>query len=542
MKLSNLSIGKRLGFGISLLLIFATGAVGYALWSMGDTAAEFRRLAEVQVARERVVQEWAGRINLNLARTLAVIKSNDPALKAYFDPVIKAQTALINTLQKTVEEGSRDDEAKQLMAAIAKQRADYITRRTEVFKLLEAGKRAEADKALEESVTPAVNRYTELVGNLLEMEKKKIDLANGRIQADSAAARQWLLLLGGAALFVSAILGVLLARSITRPLKLALTAAQTVASGDLRTAIAVSGNDELGALLRAIAQMQDDLKKLIGAVQQDVSAVSSSASELMASADELSHSSELQSESVSATAAAIEQLTVSIGQVSESAVLANDVVAETSRVSDQGLAKGATVSREISEIETAVTEFGSQMATLQQQAGNIGTVVRLIRDIADQTNLLALNAAIEAARAGEQGRGFAVVADEVRRLAERTSNATEEIGRTIEGIQKNMASTGGRLETVKTCVTGGVASIRELVEPLQRLQQQAAKAADGLRELTHATHEQKQVSEQIARNTEKIAGSAEQNRASISHSRDAAGRLGELVKGLMNSTARFKLA
>jgi methyl-accepting chemotaxis protein len=134
-----------------------------------------------------------------------------------------------------------------------------------------------------------------------------------------------------------------------------------------------------------------------------------------------------------------------------------------------------------------------------------------------------------------------VVADEVRKLAERTSTATADIQKTIEGIQGNMEAAGGRLENVKSRVRDGVVSIRELVEPLKDLQQQAARAAEGLRELSSATGEQKHVSEQIARNTERIANSAELSHAAISQSRDTAGQLEAMAQRLLGSTARVQL-
>jgi methyl-accepting chemotaxis protein len=221
--------------------------------------------------------------------------------------------------------------------------------------------------------------------------------------------------------------------------------------------------------------------------------------------------------------------------------LAQDVVEATVKVSDSGLAMGNKVSREIGEIDRSVSDFAQQMQALQGQAGEIGTVVKLIKEIADQTNLLALNAAIEAARAGEQGRGFAVVADEVRKLAERTSGATNEIQKTIEAIQSNMGSAGTLLDNVKARVDTGVATIADLIEPLKTLQSQAERAASGLRELTNATREQQQASEQIARNTEKIASSAEQNHASVSQSRDTSRELSGLADRLMGSMTRFQV-
>jgi len=331
-----------------------------------------------------------------------------------------------------------------------------------------------------------------------------------------------------------------LSRSITRPLHVAVGIAEKVAAGDLRSEIKIERNDETGALLAAIGTMQENLKQLIGSVREDVGAVSASATQMSAAADELSGNAARQNEAVSSTAASVEELTVSIGQMSESAQLAQDVVEATVKVSDSGLEMGNKVSREIGEIDRSVSNFATQMQALQGQAGEIGTVVKLIKEIADQTNLLALNAAIEAARAGEQGRGFAVVADEVRKLAERTASATNEIQKTIEAIQSNMGSAGDLLDNVKARVDTGVSTIAELIAPLQTLQAQAERAAKGLRELTHATREQQQASEQIARNTEKIASSAEHNEATVTQSRDTSRQLSSLAERLTGSMSRFQ--
>jgi methyl-accepting chemotaxis protein len=362
-----------------------------------------------------------------------------------------------------------------------------------------------------------------------------------QMQAASEQARNWVIVMIVSALAMAVAVAWLLTRSITIPLRQAVSVAEKVAAGDLRSKIDVQRNDETGALLEAISTMQDNLKELIGNVQRDVGAVSSSASQLAHSADDLSGSVSAQNEAVSSTAASVEELTVSISQMSDSAQLAQDVVEATVKVSDSGLAMGNKVSREIGEIDRSVSDFAQQMQALQGQAGEIGTVVKLIKEIADQTNLLALNAAIEAARAGEQGRGFAVVADEVRKLAERTSGATNEIQKTIEAIQSNMGSAGTLLDNVKARVDTGVATIADLIEPLKTLQSQAERAASGLRELTNATREQQQASEQIARNTEKIASSAEQNHASVSQSRDTSRELSGLADRLMGSMTRFQV-
>ena len=537
------SVGKRLALGLGVILAICAVAIGYGVHTVGRSAAEMQSLVDEKFARARLVEEWVQRVEVNLVRTMALAKSGvDPQLKAYFDPEMKAMIGIITDLKKKIDADQVSPQRKELFAAIEKQRAAYMGSRAQAFALMEGGKRAEGDRIVESGMIPAVAAYRELMKKLLAEEHQQIADAKAGMMANADAARVLLLVLGGVALVGGALLAWLVARSITRPLQEVVAVAQKVATGDLRSEIVVKGRDETGALLAAVAAMQSELRRLIGNVKGDVGEVSVRADALAAAADGMAGSSAQQADALASTATSVEQLTTSIAQVSDSAREASLVVEETVRVSDSGLVQGNRVQDEMVAIDTAVTDFGGQMEGLREQAANIGTVVQLIREIAGQTNLLALNAAIEAARAGEQGRGFAVVADEVRKLAERTATATREIEQTIEGIQGNMAQAGGRLENVRQRVREGVVSIRNLVEPLKDLQQQAGRAAEGLRELSNATHEQRLVSEQIARNTEKIASSAEHNHSAITQSRDTAGQLQVMAGRLLESTKRFQLA
>ena len=538
-----MSISQRLAAGLGLILSICAVALGYAVWAVSQGAADARQFVDEQVARERLVGEWAQQVELNLARATALAKSGgDAPLKAYLSADMNSSAGTIAELGKKIGASDPSPARKELLAEIERQQAAYMTRRAEAFALLDAGKRAEADRIAEAGMLSAAAAYRGLTQKLLAEERARSVAANARLQSRSDTARFVMLALAALAVAGGGLAAWWLASGVTRPLREVVAVAQKVAKGDLRGEIVVNGNDETGVLLSAVATMQKEMRSLVGSVKEDVGAVSVSAGELVSAATGLAGSSASQTDAVSSTAASVEELAVSISQVAESARQASAVVEETVRVSDNGLERGNQVQSEIAAIDSAVADFGGQMEGLRAQAADIGTVVKLIREIAEQTNLLALNAAIEAARAGEQGRGFAVVADEVRKLAERTSTATADIQKTIEGIQGNMAAAGDRLENVKSRVRDGVVSIRELVEPLKDLQQQAARAAEGLRELSSATREQKQVSEKIALNTERIATAAERGRVAIAQSRDTAGQLETTAQRLLGSTMRYQLS
>jgi len=443
-------------------------------------------------------------------------------------------------LQKEVEGNLHSVPARELFAKVSERRKIYMAEREKVFALKAAGKPDEAAALAGSAMAARLDEYRVATAALRDYERGRIDAAAQEMAAGASQVGRVLLGFLAASLVLGLAVALILTRGITRPLRSLMDVADRVAKGDLRSDIQSSGKDEISALTRSVGAMQDNLKSLISQVRTDVDAVSQSSAMLANTADELSASAESQTEAMAATASSVQQLTASIVQVSDNAQVARTVVEQTSEVSALGLEQGGAAEREIGEIDHSIGEFSAQMVQLTRHAGEIGSVVKLIKEIADQTNLLALNAAIEAARAGEQGRGFAVVADEVRKLAERTTGATNEIQSTIEAIQASVGGAGARIDALKSRAGAGVECLRRLMEPLKELRSRAARAVDSLRDLSEATREQRLASEQIASTTERVAASAEQNRASVAQSRDTAAELKNLAAHLMSSVSLFR--
>jgi methyl-accepting chemotaxis protein len=296
----------------------------------------------------------------------------------------------------------------------------------------------------------------------------------------------------------------------------------------------------VGQLLEALARMQQSLSEVIGEIAANALRVKESARDMSSTADQISISVQTQSDAVSGTAAAVEEMTVSMAQVSDNADSARGVAEQTAQTAADGKQLVVGAATEINKIAESVTCTARTIQNLQESSQKISNIANVIKEIADQTNLLALNAAIEAARAGEQGRGFAVVADEVRKLAERTGKSTSEIKEMIDSIQSQTGAAVTQMTLASEQVDTGVTMIRNLQEPLERLTVCSATAVTSLVELASAAHEQSGAATMISQNIERIAQMGEENSISAARSHGKAKDLDVMADGLQAVVNRFR--
>jgi methyl-accepting chemotaxis protein len=239
-------------------------------------------------------------------------------------------------------------------------------------------------------------------------------------------------------------------------------------------------------------------------------------------------------------AAAVEQMTVGVDHIAKNAQDAQHYSGESDLVATQGGRIVEGVVKEISDIAETVNQSAAAVESLGQQSDQISAIVGTIKDIADQTNLLALNAAIEAARAGEAGRGFAVVADEVRKLAERTAKSTQEIAAMIGGIQSGTATAVSSMKRGVERVANGVEQAQLAGNTISQVQMQSRQVASAVSEITVALREQAAASTEIAQNVERIAQMAEENNAAAGNNAVTADNLSKLAENLSSEVARFR--
>jgi methyl-accepting chemotaxis protein len=311
-----------------------------------------------------------------------------------------------------------------------------------------------------------------------------------------------------------------------------------IADGDLQADV---GRAAPGSMLATLGEMTDGLRQIIRQIRGDADTLCAQAGQIAGASKEISQAAQRQADATTSMAAAMEQLTVSINHISDSSQLTRQTSQQASELAGAGVAQVADASNTMQQIASTVAGATGQIRQLDSKAREISGIAAVIKDIAGQTNLLALNAAIEAARAGEQGRGFAVVADEVRKLAERTSHATVDIDQMLAAVQNDTLSIVTVMDGALPQVEQGVVLSQHVAQSLERISAGAQSTLSHLNEVADATREQGVASNNIASRVEDISQMVEETSTSISHSADNAEQVDRIARGLTAQLNRFKI-
>lgn len=348
---------------------------------------------------------------------------------------------------------------------------------------------------------------------------------------------------GLAVVLVTTALALSMSRGIYRSLggepTYATEVARAIAAGDLSRP--VSGRFGPQSLLAAVATMQTSLREMIVGIHNGSGLLGEAASGLTGQMRQIDSASQQTSEATTATAAAIEQMSVTIDHISSSARETEANSERSAQLAADGEQLVHQAAGAIQQVSAQVEDASVRIAGLVKRTHEIDGIASAISDIASQTNLLALNAAIEAARAGEQGRGFAVVADEVRHLAQRTALATQDITRMINSIQVDTGSVVEGMTAVTPQVAIGVALAEQAANALREINRGASLTLVQVREVASSTAEQSQASASVAQNIESIANRVEDSAASVRAAHGNVHSLERLADELRESVARFRL-
>ena len=359
------------------------------------------------------------------------------------------------------------------------------------------------------------------------------------VSEDAAALRYGLMSI--LVLAIVAIVAVFVSRSIVTQLggepAAAIELMSRAASGDLTVDVRSSSR---GSILDSAGEMVRAIRKMVSEITHSSTALTNGAERISTASREVAVASGRQSDATSSMAAAIEEMTVSINHISDSANDTQNNSLVSVSLSEDGFVRIQTATNEIKQIASTVSDASARIKKLEERANQISSIAGVIKEIAGQTNLLALNAAIEAARAGEQGRGFAVVADEVRKLAERTSSATIEIEQMISGIQADTVQVVGVMDAALPQVDAGVLAAEGAAESLRQIRDGAQLTLTRIREVANATKEQSVASNSIAQRVEEVATMVEETTAAMRSTAETAEELEKVSTELSALVSRFR--
>jgi len=541
MTLRNLGIAPRAAicFTIMALLVLFLGIM--SLNKMADLNQSTTSIAADGLVPTRLLGELADTTTRFRTMSYVVLVNRAPAdvakAEARLDVLTKKANRIVEDYAPLVSGPEEADKFRQFKEAMG----NYLIAQNKLLEVSRAGRDAEIPGL----ISGDLKRYSDQMAPLLEwmLEVNRKDSEASVVDAGNqyVNARNIIIAVLVLTALMTVLLAVVLTRSIVRPLSDAVRAAENVAQGDLTQAVQIQGRDEVTRLQQALQTMQTNLRDTLQQISGSATQVASAAEELNAVTEEGSRSLQQQNDEIEQAATAVNEMTAAVEEVASNAVSTSTASQQSSSSAIQGSQRVQETVTAIQQMTNDVETTAEQVRSLAGQTRDIGKVLDVIRAIAEQTNLLALNAAIEAARAGEAGRGFAVVADEVRALAHRTQQSTQEIEVMVSGIQQGSSQAVASMQNSSARAQTTLDVARSAGVALEEITRSVGEISDRNLVIASAAEEQAQVSREVDRNLVNIRDLSLQSSAGANQTNSASHELSRLAVELNQMVGRFKI-
>lgn len=537
----NLNLGARLstGFGVLALLILIQG--GVALSKMSDMNTRQNEVSQNWLPTILAIANLRDTFTRYRVFTLRIVVDTSPAGLSNTETRLTEASEALNKAMEKYESMMTEDEERKFFAQLTEQKKRYIANTQQVLSLARAGNTEDARNFIDREQGPLADQITKDIQALFDVNSKGAQDSAKHASEAYISSKTLTMATITIALVLTGVLSLVVTRSITVPIQDALIATERVAGGNLTHRIETNGQDEPARLLAGLALMQDSLRNTIGEIAKSSTQLAAATEELSSVSEDATRTLHRQNDEIQQAATAITEMSAAVDEVARNASSTSEASNESATFANEGRLRVQQTVASIQSMTEEVLKTSQLVEGLADQSQNIGKVLDVIRAIAEQTNLLALNAAIEAARAGEAGRGFAVVADEVRALASRTRTSTQEIEEMMGKIQEGSTAAVSSMRSSAESTQNTLSVAQGAGKALDEIYNRSGLISDRNLLIATASEEQAAVAREVDRNIVNISDLSAQTAAGANQTNASANELARLATSLNGLVTRFVL-